>query len=73
MRARPISSDRLAVATALRIDDAAAFLGIGRSKLYQLIGAGKLKVYRPAGRTTLLRSDLEAFAQGGNLQKRNVN
>jgi excisionase family DNA binding protein len=48
MRQKPIPP----IAFALRVNDACAFLGIGRSKLYQLVHQGKLHAYRPAGRTT---------------------
>jgi excisionase family DNA binding protein len=64
MRPKPIPPAQLAVAVALRVNDAAQYLGIGRSKLYSLIKAGKPTPYRPAGRVTLLRSDLESFAKG---------
>jgi hypothetical protein len=36
----------------------------GRSKLYLLIRQGKLVPHKPAERTTILKSDLEAFAKG---------
>lgn len=52
------------IAVALRINDACIYLGISRSKMYQLIKAGKLTSYKPAGRVTLLRADLDDFARG---------
>jgi excisionase family DNA binding protein len=46
----------------LPIPDACRALGIGRSKLYELIAAGDLSV-RKIGRKTLIpRDDLTAFA-----------
>jgi hypothetical protein len=47
MRAKPIPPDIFAIAVALRVNDAAQFLGISRSKLYQLLKEGKLNSYRP--------------------------
>jgi excisionase family DNA binding protein len=64
VRPKPIPPAQLAVAFALRVNDACAVLGISRSKLYQLVQQGKLVPHKPAGRTTFLRSDLEAFAKG---------
>lgn len=48
---------------AYRIDDAASVLGLSRSKLYQLIKAGELRKERIAGRTLILRRELEALLQ----------
>jgi excisionase family DNA binding protein len=62
-RAKPIPPAILACSVALRVNDAAQFLGIGRSKLYERIRSGRLTAHRPAGRVTLLRADLENFAK----------
>jgi excisionase family DNA binding protein len=40
----------------LSINDAATVLGVGRTKVYELIGAKRLKVVR-LGRRTLVTSD----------------
>ncbi len=46
---------------AYQIDEAARACGIGRTSLYELIGEGKLKAIRAAGRRLILREDLEAY------------
>jgi len=43
------------------IKDATAAYSIGRTKLYELIGAGELNVIKIGKRTLLRRSDLEAL------------
>lgn len=47
-------SDKLA----LSINDACKTLGIGRTKLYELIGSGKLKARRIDRRTLILQMDI---------------
>lgn len=47
----------------LRVEAAAILLGIGRTKMYELIQRGEIPVVRIGRRTLLHRSDLEAFAQ----------
>jgi predicted DNA-binding transcriptional regulator AlpA len=42
MRPKTIPPDKVATAFSLRVEDACAFLGIGRSNLYNLIKQGKL-------------------------------
>jgi excisionase family DNA binding protein len=56
-----ISAERLAVAEALRIDDAAALIGLSRSSIYNLINAGKLPSTIVAGRRLIRRADLVAL------------
>lgn len=46
---------------AYRVDEACASLGLGRSKLYQLIADGKLRSVRLAGRTVILATELDRF------------
>ena len=46
---------------ALQIDDAAKFSGLCRATLYNLAKQGKLRINRVAGRSLILRSDLEAL------------
>ena len=46
----------------LSIQDAAAALGIRKSKLYQLIAAGKLTRVYIGRRALITRASLEAFA-----------
>jgi excisionase family DNA binding protein len=41
--------------------EAARSLGIGKTKLFQLIGRGELPAIRLGGRTLIRRQDLEAF------------
>jgi excisionase family DNA binding protein len=56
--------DRATVMTrplAYRVDDAAALLGIGKSKVWELIGSGRLKARRIDGATIILHSELELF------------
>lgn len=49
------------MAVAVRIPQAVAMLGIGRSKLYQCIGAGEIETVK-VGRATLIPVDsLHAF------------
>ena len=47
----------------VRINPAAAYLGVSRSKLYELLGAGDLVARRIGGRTLILYADLEAYAK----------
>lgn len=44
---------------ALRIGDAAAALSISRSSIYNMIRDGRLKSVKIAGRTLILRSEIE--------------
>lgn len=46
---------------ALTTSDAARSLGIGKTKLFELIAAGQLPAIRLGGRTLISRQDLEAF------------
>ncbi len=43
------------------IDEVCALTGIGRTKVYQLVGNGKLKARKLGKRTIILKDDLEAF------------
>ena len=45
-------------AISLRINDACAALGIGRTALYQLVADKKLRAIKIAGRTLIPRSEL---------------
>jgi excisionase family DNA binding protein len=47
----------------LRIEAAAILLGIGRTKMYELIARGRIPVVRIGRRTLVHREDLEGFAQ----------
>ncbi|WP_333824266.1 helix-turn-helix domain-containing protein [Pinisolibacter sp.] len=42
-----------------RINDACGQVGLGRSTLYKLIGEGKLKAIKIAGRTLIPHAELE--------------
>ncbi len=46
---------------ALSISEAARFLGLGRTKLYELIQHGDLPVVHLGGRTLIRRLDAEAL------------
>jgi excisionase family DNA binding protein len=46
---------------ALGVEDACQALGIKRTKLYELIAAGKLKSFTIGGRRLFQKSELEAF------------
>lgn len=43
------------------VSDAARYIGMGRTRLYELIGSGDLRSLRVGGRRLILRTDLEAF------------
>ena len=46
----------------LNIKEASAYLGIGRTKLYELIGTGELRAYKLGHRTMRIKkSDLDSF------------
>lgn len=61
---RPLMRERPA-ALAYRINDAAAAIGIGRTKLYDLIAAGKIRAVKRDGLTFIRAVDLEAYLAGG--------
>jgi excisionase family DNA binding protein len=44
-----------------RVDEACAATGYGRTKLWDLIRAGKLKAKKDAGVTIIRRTDLQAY------------
>jgi excisionase family DNA binding protein len=46
---------------ALGVEDACHALGIKRTKLYELVAAGKLKSFTIGGRRLFQKSELEAF------------
>lgn len=43
------------------VTDAARYVGMSRTRLYELIGSGDLRSLRVGGRRLILRTDLEAF------------
>jgi excisionase family DNA binding protein len=47
----------------LSIAEACAMAGIGRTKIYQAIGDGRLRARKFGKRTIILRSDLRAFLE----------
>jgi len=49
-------------ALALPITEAARLLGIGKTKLFDLVRTGALPAVRLGGRTLIRRADLEMFA-----------
>jgi excisionase family DNA binding protein len=48
----------------LTINDACRVSGLGRTKLYSLIGDGRIKARKLDKRTLIVRSDLEAYLNG---------
>ena len=46
---------------AYRVAEAAHALAISRSRLYELIGSGEIKILKDGGRTLIRRSELEAY------------
>jgi excisionase family DNA binding protein len=55
----PATNVPLAERRALRIQDAAGYLSIGRTSLYALINAGKIQTTKVAGRHLVLRESLD--------------
>jgi excisionase family DNA binding protein len=49
---------------ALRIPDAAVYVGVSRATLYNLAKAGRIKIRKVAGRSVVLRADLETLLTG---------
>ena len=49
------------VPLAYRIEDAAAAIGISRSKVWDLIAQGQIPARKLVGSTIILRADLEAY------------
>ena len=50
---------------ALRINDAAAAYGLGRSTIYKLMAEGKLSTVKIAGRRLIPRDNLESLLREG--------
>lgn len=50
---------------AYRINDAADAIGVGRTKLYELIAAGKIPAKKRDGLTFIRAVDLDAYISGG--------
>ncbi|AOO79555.1 helix-turn-helix domain-containing protein [Bosea vaviloviae] len=48
---------------AYRVKDAARLLGMGKSKLFELIADGRLPVRKIGGATVIMRADLIAFLE----------
>lgn len=48
---------------AYKVPEAAHALAISRSRLYELIGAGEIKILKDGGRTLIRRTELEAFLE----------
>lgn len=46
---------------AYRVVEAAYALAISRSRLYELIGSGDIRILKDGGRTLIRRSELEAY------------
>ena len=58
-------SDRSArsVPLTIRVADAASLLGIGKTKIYELIGAREIEVIKLGRATLIIRASLEAFIE----------
>lgn len=56
MQSLAITQERRA---ALSVRDAAQFLSVGRSKIYDLLKSGELRDVKIGGRRVILRDDLE--------------
>lgn len=48
---------------AMRVDEAAAYIGVHRSTMYRLARAGELLPRKILGRTVYLRDDLDRFLE----------
>ncbi len=48
----------------LSIEEVCAATGLGRTKIYEAVGAGALPAKKWGKRTLILKSDLEAFLNG---------
>jgi excisionase family DNA binding protein len=48
----------------ISVSDAAHQLGIGRTKIFELLKTGQLPAVRIGGRTLIRSADLEKFVQG---------
>ena len=56
---RPLRSSPLTV----RVADAAALLGIGKTKIYELIGAREIEVIKLGRATLIISASIEAFIE----------
>lgn len=56
---------------AYRVKDAARLLGMGKSKLFELIADGRLPARKIGSATLILRTDLIAFLEGAEVIRRN--
>ena len=54
---------------AFRISEACEACGLGRTKLYEAIGAGALKARKADGRTVILAADLKEYLENLPLAK----
>lgn len=55
---------------AYRVEDAAAMIGVGKSKIWELIQEGRLSARKIDGSTIILHADLEAFVVATPLSQR---
>ena len=56
-----IAAFKRSEALAYRVPQACEISGYGKSKFYELIGEGKIKVKKDGNVTLILRDDLEAY------------
>lgn len=53
----------------MTVDEAAEFLGLSKSHIYKLTSSGRLRHYKPGGKTLyFLREDLLAYVKGGRVK-----
>lgn len=57
--------DTRSVPIAYRVPDACRVAGIGKSKLYELAAAGKLRLSRVGGRTLVPHAELQRLIEDG--------
>jgi excisionase family DNA binding protein len=59
-----VSNLPIAERLTLRVNDAAAYAGLGRSLIYRLIAEKKLQTAKIGGRRLILRESLETLLRG---------
>lgn len=61
------TDERIQTKRAFRVKEVPPTYGIGRTKVYELINAGKLKTIKIGGRRLILADSLEALLRGDAL------
>ncbi len=60
---KPSDRSTRSVPLTIRVADAAGLLGIGKTKIYELIGAREIEVIKLGRATLIIRASLEAFIE----------